>query len=173
MTWLIRISVPSSMPLATLTSVAPSVDQTAPTRSRLARIVCAGTASSTVVTPRQRLGRRRWWRGCPAAARRPGQIVRVVPGGIDLVGDVGAPGPQPDLARTTRVREHLGQRRAPCAGAHHRTAPVVLAIISSVSVVGRFTLEQLVRSPRRWQDGTHWRDGRMSGAGPTAQVTSA
>ena len=50
MTWLIRISVPSSMPLAALTRVAPGVIRPAHC-SRLARIVCAGTASSTVVTP--------------------------------------------------------------------------------------------------------------------------
>ena len=50
MTWLIRIRVPNSMPLAALTRVALLAIRPAH-RSRLVRIVCAGTASSTVVAP--------------------------------------------------------------------------------------------------------------------------
>ena len=49
-TWLIRISVSSSMPLATLTSVA-SPPMASRHCSRLARNVCDGTASSTVHAP--------------------------------------------------------------------------------------------------------------------------
>ncbi|CKS71103.1 Uncharacterised protein [Mycobacterium tuberculosis] len=50
MTWLIRIRVPNSMPLARLTKVAPSGNRGAH-RSRLARMVCAGTPNSTVDAP--------------------------------------------------------------------------------------------------------------------------
>ena len=81
MTWLIRIRVPSSMPLARLTSVAPVANKPVHC-SRLARIVWAGTASSTVVAPSSASARRRW-RGRPAAATRR-QVGGVVPGGIDL-----------------------------------------------------------------------------------------
>ncbi len=52
MTWLIRISVSSSMPLARLTRVAPPRISGAQ-RSRLPRIVCAGTPSSTVDASRR------------------------------------------------------------------------------------------------------------------------
>lgn len=49
-TWLIRISEPSSMPLARLTRVAPG-SISGVHCSRLARSFCDGTASNTVVTP--------------------------------------------------------------------------------------------------------------------------
>ena len=49
-TWLIRINVSSSMPLAKLTSVT-SLPIRLVHRSRLARNVCDGTASSTVQAP--------------------------------------------------------------------------------------------------------------------------
>lgn len=70
MTWLIRIRVPSSMPLARLTRVALSRSSGAQ-RSRLARIACAGTPSSTVVASR---------------SASPASAVAWMPGGNDVPG---------------------------------------------------------------------------------------
>ncbi len=138
MTWLIRIRVPSSMPLARLTSVAPSCNN--PSKafhcSRLARSICAGTPSSTVDAPCSASS-------ASAVARmaggneRSGQVVRVVAGGIDLLGDFGSPRPQRHSFWPARLGEHLGQSRAPCAGTHHRDGASRAGHLAPPSVVER------------------------------------
>ena len=115
MTWLIRISVTSSMPLARLTRVAPGAKKGAQV-SRLPRRFCDGTASNTVVTPSSAAA-------ASVVARIPGgsstsaEIIVVAPRGVHLVGHLDAPGPDPDVA--ARVGEHLGQRGTPSTRAHH------------------------------------------------------
>ena len=116
MTSLIRSSVPSSTPLARLTSV-----DTGGSRGRhavrFARSVCDGHGEHDGVGAVERGGRVRR-RLSARQRRRPGRysgLQRLV---RDRRGDLGAAGPQHDVA--AGVGEHLRERRAPRPGTEHR-----------------------------------------------------
>ena len=115
-TWLIRISVSSSMPLATLTSVTSS-----PSRSRPRLEVGAQGLRRHREQHRARAGQR--CGGVAGGADRLRQLdVAEVPafavGVVDLVGQLRAASPQRHVV--ARIRQHLGQCRSPRTGPHYR-----------------------------------------------------
>ena len=116
-TWLIRISVSSSMPLARLTSVTSSPMQAAPSRARLARSVCDGTASSTV--------------HAPASASAGSLVARIDFGSstspryavlrwVSLISSASSGRRAHNVTSLPASAKHFGQRRPPRTGPHHR-----------------------------------------------------
>ena len=111
--WWCRARRPSSGTRPPPTPAAPS-----PTRVRLARSVCEGTASTTMSAPSAASA------GSVVAAdgarqAQLGQVVAVDPG-VDLGDHLVAATPHRD--GRAGIREHRGERRAPAAGAVDRCA---------------------------------------------------
>ena len=109
-TSLIRWVVPCSMPFMSETSTAPVGSSVASTSRGWRAAVCAGTASTTTVTPRSASP------GSAVAAQRLRQHDAGVVAGVlvrrgDRLGELGVAAPHDDVV--AGVGEHHGVRRAP------------------------------------------------------------